>query len=306
MTAKITVIGSINIDLVARAHHIPGPGETVLGGDFQTIPGGKGANQAVAAARMGGYVTMVGRVGSDAFSALLMENLATAGIDTTFIKKDKDVPSGVALIMVDELGQNSILVASGANSRLSPVDVDLAEKAVLSADVILLQLETPLRTALRAASVAKQNGVKVILNPAPAYPLPHEIYPLVDYLIPNETEAKILTGQSLEEDSGVEAAAKTLLSMGANNVIITLGNRGSLLATRLGTFVVPPFAVHPIDTTAAGDAFVGCFAVALAEGKALGEAVRWGNAAGALATTRKGAQPSLPQREEVIRLLGQI
>ncbi|HEX7434883.1 MAG TPA: ribokinase [Anaerolineaceae bacterium] len=306
MTAKITVIGSINIDLVARSHHIPRTGETVLGGDFQTIPGGKGANQAVAAARMGGYVTMVGRVGSDAFSALLMENLATAGIDTTFVKKDEDAPSGVALIMVDELGQNSILVASGANSRLSPVDVDLAEKAVLSADVILLQLETPLGTALRAASLGKQNGVKVILNPAPAYPLPHEIYPLVDYLIPNETEAKMLTGQSLEEDSGVEAAANILLSMGANNVIITLGNRGSLLATRLGTFVVPPFAVHPIDTTAAGDAFVGCFAVALAEGKALGEAVRWGNAAGALATTRKGAQPSLPQREEVIRLLGQI
>ncbi len=303
MTAKITVLGSINVDLVARSRTIPRPGETVLGGDFQTIPGGKGANQAVAASRLGAYVTMVGRVGSDPFADFLVSNLVKNGVATPYLIKDGEAPSGVALIMVDELGQNSILVASGANSRLTPADVDAVEKAVVSADVLLLQLETPLVTVLRAASLAKEHGIKVILNPAPAYPLPDDIFPLIDTLIPNETEAYMLTGQSLDTPSGIENAARSLLQMGVKTVIITLGKRGALLARQDDLRYFPPFEVTPVDTTAAGDAFVGSFAVALAEGKPLDEAVRWGNAAGALATTRMGAQPSLPDRSEVLRLI---
>lgn len=303
MTAKITVIGSINVDLVARARTIPRPGETVLGGDFQTIPGGKGANQAVAAGRLGADVTMVGRVGSDPFADFLVNNLERNGIATSYLIKDAEAPSGVALIMVDELGQNSILVASGANSHLTPVDVDAAEKAVVTADVLLLQLETPLVTVLRAASLAKENGIKVILNPAPAYPLPDNIFPQIDYLIPNETEASMLTGEPLDTPTGLENAARSLLQMGVKTVIITLGKRGALLARQDAIRYFPPFEVNPVDTTAAGDAFVGSFAVALAEGKPMDEAIRWGNAAGALATTRVGAQPSLPDRNEVLRLI---
>jgi ribokinase len=303
MTPHVAVVGSLNMDLVARAPRIPQPGETIIGGEFRTVPGGKGANQAVAAARLGARVSMVGRVGRDGFGEALLENLASDGIDHAFVIQDPESATGVALIVVDDAGQNSIVVASGANMRLSPADVEAAEAAVASADVLLLQLESPLETVARAAQVATEHGVPVILNPAPARQLPDTLLALVDVLIPNESETALLSDMPVHDEAQAEAAAAALLGLGVGTVILTLGERGALLAQAGGATHVPAFPVAPVDTTAAGDAFVGGFAVALAEERTLLEAARWGNAAGALATTRIGAQPSLPTRQEVERLL---
>jgi len=291
------------MDLIARAPRIPQPGETIIGGDFHTAPGGKGANQAVAAARLGARVSMVGRVGCDAFAESLLNNLTAAGVDHAFVVQDPEAPTGVALIVVDDAGQNSIVVASGANMHLSPADVDRAKSAIAGADALLLQLESPLETVTRAAEVARAHGVRVILNPAPARSLPAALLSLVDVLIPNESETALLTGMSVNNQAEAEAAASTLRGMGVGTVILTLGERGALLAQAGTAELVPAFEVMPVDTTAAGDAFVGGFAVALAEGESLAEAVRWGNAAGALATTKLGAQPSLPTRQAVEGLL---
>jgi ribokinase len=298
MTARVTVVGSLNMDLVARAPRIPQPGETIIGDDFRTVPGGKGANQAVAAARLGAHVSMVGRVGRDAFADPLLNNLAAAGVDHTFVTQDPEAATGVALIVVDDAGQNSIVVASGANMRLSPADVEAAEVAIAAADALLLQLESPLETVTRAAEVARAHGVKVILNPAPARSLPGALLSLVDVLIPNESETALLTGMPVGDQAEAEAAATALRGLGVGTVILTLGERGALLAREEKTELFPAFDVTSVDTTAAGDAFVGGFAVALAEGQSLAEAVRWGNAAGALATTKLGAQPSLPTHQE--------
>ena len=303
MNAHVTVVGSLNMDLVARAPRIPQPGETIIGGDFQTVPGGKGANQAVAAARLEAQVSMVGRVGRDAFANPLLDNLAAAGVDPAFVIPDPEAATGVALIVVDDAGQNSIVVASGANMRLSPADVEAAEAAIADADALLLQLENPLETVTRAAEVTRAHGVRVILNPAPARSLPAALLSLVDVLIPNESETALLTGMSISNQAEAEAAAAALRGMGVGTVILTLGERGALLAEAGAAELVPTFEVTPVDTTAAGDAFVGGFAVALAEGRSLAEAVRWGNAVGALATTKLGAQPSLPTRQAVERLL---
>jgi len=305
MTAHVTVVGSLNMDLVARAPRIPHPGETVIGGDFRTIPGGKGANQAVAAARLGAQVSMVGRVGRDAFANPLLDNLAAAGVDHTFVIRGPKAATGVALIMVDDGGQNSIVVASGANMRLSPADVDGAEIAIADADALLLQLESPLKTVIRAAEVAHAHGVTVILNPAPARSLPGPLLSLVDVLIPNESETALLTGLPVGNQVEAKAAAAALRGLGVGTVILTLGERGALLAREEGVEHFPAFEVTPVDTTAAGDAFVGGFAVALAEGRSWAEAVRWGNAAGGLATTRLGAQPSLPTRQALETLLAE-
>jgi ribokinase len=303
--AKVVVVGSINMDLVARSQRIPHAGETVIGGDFRTVPGGKGANQAVAAARMGGRVTMLGRVGVDAFGDLLLGNLSSSGVDTTRIQRDAQAASGIALIMVDDAGMNSILVAPGANMLLSPADMDAAVEVIASAKVMLAQLEIPLETVTRAVQIAHAHGVKVVLNPAPAPSggLPPELTRLVDVLAPNEFEAALLTGLPVDNDEQIRVAASALRRGGAANVIITLGGRGALLATANGFQHFPAFAVKPMDTTAAGDAFVGSLGAALAEGRPLEEAMRWGSAAGALSTTKKGAQPSLPQRGEVESLL---
>ena len=299
MTAHVTVVGSLNMDLVACAPRIPEPGETIIGDSFQTAPGGKGANQAVAAARLGASVSMVGRVGRDAFAESVLRSLAAARVDCTFVARDAECPTGVALIVVDDGGQNSIVVAPGANMRLSPADVDAAEARIAAADVCLLQLETPLETVTRAAEVAQAHGVLVVLNPAPARPLPAALLRTVDVLIPNESETALLTGQGVCGQSATEAAADALRKMGVDTVILTLGERGALLAWEGGAERLPAFDVTPVDTTAAGDAFVGGFAVALAEGRTLSDAVRWANAAGALATTKLGAQPSLPTRVEL-------
>jgi ribokinase len=303
MTPHITVVGSLNMDLVVRAPRIPRTGETIIGGDFRQVPGGKGANQAVAAARLGARVSMVGRVGRDGFGQTLLENLAADGIDQTFVIQDPEAATGVALIVVEDAGQNSIVVASGANARLSPDDVEAAEVALARADVLLLQLESPLETVSRAAEMAHAHGVAVVLNPAPARPLPASLLSLVDVLVPNESETALLSDRPVADRAQAEAAAAALLELGVGTVILTLGERGALLAGTDGVRQVPAFEVAPVDTTAAGDAFVGGFAVALAEGRAMAEAARWGNAAGALATTKPGAQPSLPTRRAVAELL---
>jgi len=305
MTSRVTVVGSLNMDLVARAPRIPEPGETIIGGEFCNVPGGKGANQAVAAARIGALVSMVGRVGSDAFAEPLLHNLASDGIDHTFVTRDSEAATGVALIVVDDVGQNSIVVASGANMRFSPTDVDAAKAAIAAADVVLLQLESPLDAVTRAAEIARAHGVRVVLNPAPARPLPATLLSLVDVLVPNESETALLTDMPIADHAEAEAAAAALRRSGVGTVILTLGERGALLAQGEDVELIPAFEVTPIDTTAAGDAFVAGFAVALAEGKTLAEAVRWGNAAGALATTELGAQPSLPTRRAVERLLAE-
>ncbi|MBN1979771.1 MAG: ribokinase [Anaerolineae bacterium] len=301
MAARVAVVGSLNMDLIARAPRIPQPGETILGGDFCTAPGGKGANQAVAAARLGAQVSMVGRVGSDAFAQTLLASLAAAGVDHRHVIQDAQAATGVALIVVDDRGQNSIVVAPGANARLSPADVDAARAAIAAAGVLLLQLESPLEAVARAAELAHAHGVTVVLNPAPARKLPTALLALVDVLVPNESETAILAG--LPDGVQVEAQAMALLDLGVGAALLTLGERGALLAQPGSIEHVPAFRVTPVDTTAAGDAFVGGFAAALAEGRSPVEAVRWGCAAGALATTKLGAQPSLPTRQEVEALL---
>lgn len=301
----IVVVGSLNMDLVVRAPRIPRPGETIIGGEFHTAPGGKGANQAVAAARLGGQVSMVGRVGSDAFAQSLLDNLTADRVDHAFVTQDPEVATGVAFIVVDDAGENSIVVASGANMRLSPADVDAAEAVIAGADVLLLQLETPLAAVTQAARAAHTHRATVILNPAPACPLPQELLSLIDVLVPNESEAALLTSLPGGDQAEIEAAAMALRELGVDTMVLTLGGRGALLVREGEREFISAFEVTPVDTTAAGDAFVGGFAVALAEGRSLIDAVRWGNAAGALATTKLGAQPSLPARRAVEALIAQ-
>ncbi len=305
MRANIAVVGSLNMDLVVRSPRIPQPGETIIGSDFQTVSGGKGANQAVAAARLGGQVFMIGRVGTDTFAQTMLHNLRAAGVDHTFVTQDPAAATGVALITVDQAGQNTIVVAAGANMRLTPADVEAAAAVIAGAKVLLLQLEIPLETVTRAAEIARAHGVKVILNPAPvpAHPLPEKLLTLVDFIIPNETETSQLTGLPVGSQGEAEAAALALCKLGVGTVILTLGARGALLANTTETKLCPAFKVTPLDTTAAGDAFMGGFGVALAEGRPLVEAMRWGCAAGALAATRLGAQSSLPARAEVEQML---
>ena len=303
MTPKIAVVGSLNMDLVTRTPRIPSPGETILGRAFFTAPGGKGANQAVAAARLGARVSMIGRVGEDDFGNALRQTLIADGIDCTYLFPDNDARTGVASILVDDAGQNSIVVAPGANARFSPADVERAQAVIAEADVLLLQLEIPLETVIRAAELARAHDVAVILNPAPARPDLADLLPLADILIPNESEAALLTGLPADAAIAAESAVAGLQARGADIVILTLGAQGALLAQGASRERIPAFPVEPVDTTAAGDAFVGGFAVALAEKKPLPEAVRWGAAAGGLAVTRLGAQPSLPHRQAVLQLL---
>ena len=299
MGARIAVVGSLNMDLVVRAPHMPIPGETVIGSDFRTIPGGKGANQAVAAARLGAEVTMIGRVGDDDFGRAQLRNLGGLGIDTTYTIVDPEAATGIALITLDASGQNSIVLAPGANMRLTKEDINAARGAIVQSDVLVLQLESPLEVVTYAIDIAHAEGVKVILNPAPARPLPNETLARLDYLIPNESETALLTGIEVADINSAEEAAERLLEEGVGTIILTLGARGAFLASAEESVHVPGYEVEVVDTTAAGDAFVGGLAVALAQGQNPVEAVRYGNAAGALAVTRLGAQPSLPTRQEV-------
>lgn len=302
--ARVLVIGSINMDMVVRAEHLPTPGETVLGRDFQTIPGGKGANQAVGAARLGAQVAMYGKLGKDEFGQVLRDNLTAEGIDVTQIGVAEDVPSGIAIITLDETGQNSIVVASGANMQINPEEVITAWNNIKPVDVVVMQLEIPVACVTAAARVAKESGAKVVLNPAPARALPDDLLSMVDVLVPNESETEILTGEKIEDDHQAIMAAGKLLAKGVGHVILTLGSRGAMVVEQNKEAVIlPPHSVDVVDTTAAGDAFVAGLSVRLAEKAYLVEAARFGNAAGALAVTRLGAQPAMPTREEVEKLL---
>lgn len=302
MVALITVVGSLNIDLIIRTPRIPEPGETVIGSGFHTAPGGKGANQAVAAALLGSEVAMVGRVGDDDFAKTLLASLDQTHVDHMYVTRDSKHSTGVAFIAVDDAGENSIVVASGANMHVAQEDLNNAQDLIASSDVLVLQLEIPLEIVERAAQIAKANDVRVVLNPAPAQKLPRTLLESVDYLIPNESESAFLSIMPVGNISEVRAAAQALLDSGVGTVVSTLGQRGALLANEAGFELMPAYEVNVVDTTAAGDAFVGGFSVAIGEGKSVPEAVRWGNAAGALATTRLGAQTSLPKRAEVLDL----
>jgi ribokinase len=296
--ARVTVIGSLNMDLVVRTPRIPKPGETIIGKDFHTIPGGKGANQAVAAAKLGAQVSMVGRVGEDDFGRALLENLSSVSINCDGVKKDPHSATGIALITVEDSGENNIVLATGANMKLTVDDLEDAADTIARADIVLLQLESPLAAVEAGLKMAKKRGVITLLNPAPAQSLPDSLLRYVDILVPNETETGLLTGRPVGTPTQIEEAAEQLRRIGVGTVILTLGERGAFLCSAGGNQMFPAYRVEPIDTTAAGDAFVGGFAVALAELRDLKVAITWGNAAGALAATKLGAQPSLPTRAE--------
>jgi ribokinase len=297
----ILVVGSLNADLVVRTPRFPQPGETISGEDLQIIPGGKGANQAVAAARQGSSVAMVGRVGKDSFGPELMDNLKRNHVDTTHVQTDSDSATGTAIIVVDAKGQNSIVLSPGGNGRVVPADLE--QVPFRDYQLLLLQLEIPVEAVLAAAQRAKESGVRVLLNPAPAYTLPDALLSLPDFVVPNESELSLLTNLPVNDLRSAETAAKTLLERGVQTVIVTLGANGALIVDREFTKHIPSFQVEVVDTTAAGDAFIGGFASALLQNKSLEETVRYGCACGALAATKFGAQPSLPTKEEVEKFL---
>ncbi len=302
--ARVAVVGSLNLDLVFSAPRRPAAGETVVGSAFGMFVGGKGSNQAVAAARAGAHVELIGRLGADAFGRDLAAALEADGVGLRHVLRDHANGTGVAGIIVEADGTNSIVVVPRANGALAVRDVQRARGAISSAAVLLLQLETPIEPSIAAARIARQAGATVVLNPAPARPLPAELLTLVDVLVPNEPETEALTGLEVRTPGGAERAARLLLERGAGAVVLTLGERGALVVDSAGAEAVPSFPVRVVDTTAAGDAFCGALAVALAEGQPLRAAVRFACAAGALACTVLGAGPSLPQRAEIERLLG--
>lgn len=294
--AKIVVVGSFNTDLTTYMQRLPRPGETVHGRKFVTGPGGKGSNQAVAAARLGAQVTFVGRVGIDAFGDMGLSMWQNEGINTAYIVRDPEQPTGVAPIMVEDSGENMIVVALGANLTVSTADVDAAREAIAAADVMIVQLEIRQETAIYALKVAREYRVLTILNPAPASPLPTDVLALVDYLTPNETELEVLY------DGGTHDPLR-LLASHKQTLIMTAGAAGAVWTRHDGSGSVPTFPVKVVDTTGAGDAFNGGLAVALAEGKSLEKAIRFANATAALCVTRPGTTLSMPHRAEVDALL---
>ena len=295
---KVIVFGSINMDLVTKTPRLPIAGETLQGYEFFTAAGGKGANQAVAAARLGASTYMVGRLGKDEFGRQLLSDLQAAGVHTDGVLVDEAASSGVAVIAVDDAGENNIIIVAGANGQVNQQDVERLSDLLPGAVALLLQFEVPLPVVLSAAQAARKVGVPVILDPAPAKAnIPPELYPLVDIITPNEIEASQLVGFPVD---GQEAAAKASVKLrewGVGTVIVKLGAQGVCCATGEETFFVPAFSVQSVDTVAAGDAFNGGLAVGLAEGHPLRQAIVWGAAAGAICATQAGAQPSLPDRE---------
>jgi ribokinase len=301
----IVVFGSINMDLVARTPRLPAPGETLTGYSFTTVPGGKGANQAVACARLGAPTQMVGRVGGDVFGDALLENLESNTVNSSHVIRDMEVASGVALIAVDDYAENTIIVIPGANGRVGSEDLERLSQALEIARILLLQLEIPLEIVVEAAKIAHDMGVTVILDPAPAQVLPDELYPWVDILTPNQTEASILAGFRVGDEGSIRRAAQVLLERGVQRVIIKMGDLGAYIATEEGSQHHPAIPVVAIDTVAAGDAFNGALAAALLEKKSFDDAVRWGLAGGALAVTKEGAQGAMPERDAVLKLLAE-
>ncbi|MEB0039849.1 MULTISPECIES: ribokinase [unclassified Pseudomonas] len=300
MQANVVVVGSLNMDLVTRAQRLPRAGETLAGESFTTVPGGKGANQAVAAARLGAHVAMVGCVGDDAYGEQLRAALLTEQIDCEAVTIATGVSSGVALIVVDASSQNAIVIVAGGNRRLTPEVLAGFDAKLAQADVIICQLEVPMDTVAYTLKRGRELGKVVILNPAPATgPLPSAWLPMIDYLIPNESEAAALSGLAVDSLASAEKAANKLLEAGVAKVIITLGAQGSLFADGQGVQHFPAPKVQPVDTTAAGDTFVGGFAAALAQGKSEAQAIQFGQIAAALSVTRAGAQPSIPHFNDV-------
>lgn len=302
---KICVVGSSMIDLISKVPRLPKLGETLVGHSFHLGYGGKGANQAVMAAKLGAQVTMVNKVGRDVFGEGTLKNYRDEGIDTTHVLFDESGFSGVAPIFVDDNAQNFIVIVPGANLGLSPVDVQNAKQVILEADILICQLEIPIETTLEAFRIAKSGNVRTILNPAPAAPIPEELLRLSDICAPNETETELLTGQPVGTLAEAEAAARKLLSQGPGTVILTLGERGALLVGKDSVENLPAIKVAAVDPTGAGDAFVGSLAVFLGEGLSLRDAIRRANAVAALSVTRIGTQVSFPKRAEADDFLKQ-
>jgi ribokinase len=298
--ARLCVVGSCNIDLTFHVPRLPRPGETLVATETQQGFGGKGANQAVAAAVLGAEVALIARVGDDAFGRQTLENLRARGVDPTFVRTDAGQPTGLASIAVSAAGENSIMVAAGANGAVTVEDVLAAESLMARADAVLCQLETPVAAAEQAFRIARAAGVRTILNPAPAISLPAELLHLCDLCVPNETELELLTGTS----GALEPAARALQARGPRAVVVTLGAAGALVLDDAAENV-PPWRVAAVDPTGAGDVFIAALAVRMAEGVSLREAVHWANAAAALSVTRPGTQSAAPTRAEVLRLLQQ-
>lgn len=298
MTKKILVIGSSNTDMTVKTQALPRPGETLLGGEFKMGPGGKGANQAVAAARLGGDVSFVCKVGNDMFGDSAIMGYEKDGIDTSRILRSTK-PSGVALIMVDDKGENCISVASGANADFTEADIDSVADIIKEAEMLVLQLEIPVPCVLKAARIAAEAGVKILLNPAPACELPEELFKYVYLMTPNQTESEFYTGIHVDDEASAARAAEALRAMGVGNVLMTMGSKGSMAFTAEGKFFTPARKIEAVDATAAGDTFCGALAVALVEGKNLKEAVAFATAASALTVQKMGAQESIPYRNEI-------
>lgn len=298
MSKKIVVVGSSNVDLIIKGDKIPKQGETVLGGTFYKAAGGKGANQAVAASRAGGEVSFISCVGNE-YGEESIEGFRKDGINVDYVKKDPDVATGIALILVDKNGENCISVASGANLSITVSDIQKAQQIIKDADVLLMQLEIPIEVVEEAAKIASSAGVKTILNPAPAQPLSDELLKRVTILTPNESETELLTGMEVTNETDAINAASKILAKGVEVVIITIGSKGALFATKDETTIISGHKVEAKDATAAGDVFNGALALAIAENKSLIEAIQFANAAAAVSVTRMGAQPSAPKREEI-------
>lgn len=304
MQANVLIIGSLNMDLVAQAERLPRAGETLLGQSFATVPGGKGANQAVAAARLGGQVAMIGCVGADAYGHALRQALADEGIDCQGVRVAEDVATGIAMIVVDANSQNAIVIVAGGNGQLESSDIERFDGLLQAADVVVCQLEIPYPVVAFVLQRAHEAGKTVILNPAPVTgPLPSQWLGWIDYLIPNETEAQALTGLAVNSVAEAEQAASLLREAGAGKIIVTLGERGVLFADGVQSRHSPGRRVRAVDTTAAGDTFVGGFAAALARGLDESQAIAFGQAAAALSVTRAGAQPSIPTLAQVEQVL---
>jgi ribokinase len=297
---KIVVVGSCNTDMVVKSNRLPVPGETVLGGAFMMNPGGKGANQAVAIARLGGNVTFISKTGNDLFGRQSLEMYGDEHINTDYIFSDQNLPSGVALIMVDRNGENCIVVASGANGSLSTQDIDKAKHIIESADILLMQLEVPMDTVEYAAKLAYEKGIKVVLNPAPAAFLSNDLLHCLYTIIPNKTEAEMLSGIKVSDMDTAKQAADIIAAKGVDKVVITLGSQGALIKDENKYTYVPADEVEAVDTTAAGDTFCGAFCVGISEGLSIEDAVKMATKAAGITVTREGAQASIPYREEIL------